>query len=92
MPTARPGQAWALSLPLSLSLSLTPSLSLSDSLSVGMGSRAHKVKLGAPHFVDFGRNSEHSPDGRAYLVGLPLPPSLLPLPPPPGPPPPLSLS
>lgn len=27
------------------------------------------VKLGAPHFVDFGKNMEHSPDGMAYLVG-----------------------
>jgi hypothetical protein len=27
------------------------------------------VKLGALHFVDFGRNMEHSPDGKAYLVG-----------------------
>jgi len=27
------------------------------------------VKLGTPHFVDFGRNMEHSPDGKAYLVG-----------------------
>jgi len=27
------------------------------------------VKFGAPHFVDFGRNMEHSPDGFAYLVG-----------------------
>ena len=26
------------------------------------------VKIGAPHFVDFGRNMEHSPDGKAYLV------------------------
>ena len=26
------------------------------------------VKMGVPHFVDFGRNMEHSPDGRAYLV------------------------
>ena len=26
------------------------------------------VKLGVPHFVDFGRNMEHSPDGYAYLV------------------------
>ncbi len=26
------------------------------------------VKIGSPHFVDFGRNMEHSPDGRAYLV------------------------
>lgn len=28
-----------------------------------------KVKFGAPHFVDFGKNMEHSPDGKAYLVG-----------------------
>jgi hypothetical protein len=28
-----------------------------------------KVKMGSPHFVDFGRNMEHSPDGKAYLVG-----------------------
>jgi hypothetical protein len=27
------------------------------------------VKIGSPKFVDFGRNMEHSPDGRAYLVG-----------------------
>lgn len=27
------------------------------------------VKLGAPHFVDFGKNMQHSPDGKAYLVG-----------------------
>ena len=27
------------------------------------------VKIGAPHFVDFGRAMEHSPDGKAYLVG-----------------------
>ncbi len=26
------------------------------------------VKIGAPHFVDFGRNLEHSPDGKAYLA------------------------
>lgn len=26
------------------------------------------VKIGAPHFVDFGRELEHSPDGKAYLV------------------------
>jgi len=24
------------------------------------------VKIGSPHFVDFGRNMEHSPDGKAY--------------------------
>ena len=28
----------------------------------------HSVKIGAPHFVDFGKNMEHSPDGKAYLV------------------------
>jgi hypothetical protein len=28
------------------------------------------VKMGAPHFVDFGRNMEHSPDGKAYLLGI----------------------
>jgi hypothetical protein len=27
------------------------------------------VKIGAPHFVDFGKNMVHSPDGKAYLVG-----------------------
>ncbi len=28
-----------------------------------------KVKMGTPHFVDFGKNMEHSPDGKAYFVG-----------------------
>ncbi len=28
-----------------------------------------KVKFGAPHFVDFGQNMQHSPDGKAYIVG-----------------------
>lgn len=27
------------------------------------------VKIGAPHFVDFGKNMVYSPDGKAYLVG-----------------------
>jgi hypothetical protein len=27
------------------------------------------VKIGAPHFVDFGRELQHAPGGRAYLVG-----------------------
>jgi hypothetical protein len=27
-----------------------------------------KVKIGTPHFVDFGKNMEYSPDGKAYLV------------------------
>jgi len=26
------------------------------------------TKIGAPHFIDFGRELEHSPDGKAYLV------------------------
>ncbi|MGN1421004.1 MAG: hypothetical protein ACI4XC_05780 [Eubacterium sp.] len=26
------------------------------------------IKIGAPHFVDFGKNMEHSPDGKAYMV------------------------
>jgi hypothetical protein len=26
------------------------------------------VKIGSPHFVDFGKNMEHSPDGKAYMV------------------------
>jgi hypothetical protein len=28
------------------------------------------VKMGCPHFVDFGQNMRHSPDGKAYLVGM----------------------
>jgi hypothetical protein len=32
------------------------------------GLNGEPVKVGAPHFVDFGRNLEHSPDGKAYLV------------------------
>jgi len=28
-----------------------------------------KVKFGSPHFVDFGKNMQYSPDGKAYLVG-----------------------
>ena len=33
------------------------------------GLAGYPVKMGSPHFVDFGRNMEHSPDGKAYLVG-----------------------
>jgi len=33
------------------------------------GKDGGKVRIGAPHFVDFGRNMQHSPDGKAYLVG-----------------------
>jgi len=25
--------------------------------------------MGSPHFVDFGKNMERSPDGKVYLVG-----------------------
>jgi len=32
------------------------------------GMYGHPVKIGAPKFVDFGKNMEHSPDGKAYLV------------------------
>jgi hypothetical protein len=28
-----------------------------------------KVKFGAPHVVDFGRELEHSPDGKMYIIG-----------------------
>ncbi len=28
-----------------------------------------KLKMGSPHFVDFGKNMQYSPDGKAYLVG-----------------------
>jgi hypothetical protein len=32
------------------------------------GLHGEPVKIGSPHFVDFGRNMQHSPDGKAYLV------------------------
>lgn len=32
------------------------------------GRYGYPVKIGAPHFVDFGKNMEHSPDGKAYMV------------------------
>ncbi len=32
------------------------------------GKNGYPVKIGAPHFVDFGKNMEFSPDGKAYLV------------------------
>lgn len=32
------------------------------------GMWGHPVKIGSPHFVDFGRDMEHSPDGKAYLA------------------------
>ena len=30
--------------------------------------KGEPVKIGSPHFVDFGKNLQHSPDGKAYLV------------------------
>jgi len=32
------------------------------------GIHGYPVKIGSPHFVDFGKNQEFSPDGKAYLV------------------------
>jgi hypothetical protein len=32
------------------------------------GLYGYPVKIGAPHFVDFGKNMQHSPDGKAYMV------------------------
>src|SRR2546425_3069177 len=33
------------------------------------GKDGRKIKIGAPHFVDFGKELHYSPDGKAYLVG-----------------------
>jgi hypothetical protein len=33
------------------------------------GKDGRKVKIGAPHFVGFGKELHYSPDGKAYLVG-----------------------
>jgi hypothetical protein len=43
--------------------------SASDNLFGETAEHNAKVKFGAPHFVDFGQDLEHSPDGKAYLVG-----------------------
>ena len=32
------------------------------------GINGYPVKIGSPHFVDFGRNMQYSPDGKAYLI------------------------
>jgi hypothetical protein len=32
------------------------------------GINGYPIKIGSPHFVDFGKNMEHSPDGKAYMV------------------------
>jgi hypothetical protein len=47
----------------------------SKSLFGEMGLWGYPVKIGAPHFVDFGKNMEHSPDGKAYLVAMGAEPS-----------------
>eukprot|EP00656_Telonema_subtile_P047417 TRINITY_DN5443_c0_g1_i3.p1 TRINITY_DN5443_c0_g1~~TRINITY_DN5443_c0_g1_i3.p1 ORF type:complete len:258 (+),score=47.91 TRINITY_DN5443_c0_g1_i3:78-851(+) len=41
----------------------------SDNLFNETAANNHRVKFGAPHWVDFGQELEHSPDGKAYLVG-----------------------
>ena len=28
-----------------------------------------RIKFGTPHWVDFGQELKHSPDGKAYIVG-----------------------
>lgn len=48
----------------------TPSpLSPTNPLFPESGKNGQQVKMGTPHFVDFGRNLQYSPDGKAYLVG-----------------------
>lgn len=32
------------------------------------GLNGYPVKIGSPHFVDFGKNMQYSPDGKAYMV------------------------
>ncbi len=32
------------------------------------GINGYPVRIGSPHFVDFGKNMQYSPDGKAYLV------------------------
>ncbi len=39
------------------------------------GMWGHPIKIGAPHFVDFGKDMEHSPDGKAYLLAQGAEPS-----------------
>jgi hypothetical protein len=52
------GKAWT-------DTELTPS----NSLFGESGKNGAKVKIGSPHFVDFGKNMQYSPDGKAYLTG-----------------------
>lgn len=42
----------------------TPATPIFDETGLG----GHPVKIGSPHFVDFGKNMEYSPDGKAYMV------------------------
>jgi hypothetical protein len=42
---------------------------LNNPLMPESGKNGSQVKLGTPHFVDFGKNLQYSPDGKAYLVG-----------------------
>lgn len=44
-------------------------LDLNTPLMPESGKNGKQVKLGTPHFVDFGKNLQYSPDGKAYLVG-----------------------
>jgi len=32
------------------------------------GINGYPVKIGSPHFIDFGKNMQYSPDGKAYLI------------------------
>ncbi len=32
------------------------------------GINGYPIKIGSPHFVDFGKNMQHSPDGKAYMI------------------------
>jgi len=32
------------------------------------GENGYPIKIGSPHFVDFGKNMQYSPDGKAYMV------------------------
>ncbi|TGV02965.1 DUF4185 domain-containing protein [Flavivirga rizhaonensis] len=40
-----------------------------NELDLEAGKQGPFIKMGAPHFVDFGKNMQHSPDGKAYLIG-----------------------
>ncbi len=42
----------------------TPSKPIFNETGIG----GYPVKIGSPHFVDFGKNMQYSPDGKAYLV------------------------